>query len=251
MTAPLLPLQTPLSAIIFDCDGTLSAIEGIDELAKMNGVDDFVETLTADAMGKSGLTSELYRKRLDLVYPTEEQVIALGRHYFTNQVPDAAAVIQLFKRLKKSVYILSAGLAPAVSIFGELLGIAHDHIFAVNIQFDSQGLYLDYDSSSPLANRDGKRTLVTHLKTLHPDLLLIGDGLNDYAAHDLVTRFVGYGGVFYRKNIESLCTHYIRSLSMATLLPLSLTHSEVALLSTQEQRLYEKGVKAINEGPSA
>src|SRR5437016_3271945 len=86
-TTPRWQLQTPISAIIFDCDGTLSAIEGIDELAKNTGVSEAVQSLTAEAMGKSGLNPGLYQKRLDLTYPNREQVTALGYQYYAHKVP--------------------------------------------------------------------------------------------------------------------------------------------------------------------
>ena len=138
---PTWQLQTPIQAVLFDCDGTLASIEGIDELAKNNRVGGAVETLTADAMGKSGINFDLYQKRLDLVRPTQEQVITLGQHYFSNQVPDAKDVIALLQRLNKSVYLISAGLFPAVSLFGKLLQIPEENIFAVNIDFDTNGTF--------------------------------------------------------------------------------------------------------------
>ncbi|TAK75879.1 MAG: phosphoserine phosphatase, partial [Gammaproteobacteria bacterium] len=62
--APIWQPQAPIPAIVFDCDGTLSMIEGIDELAKHNGVSEAVQALTAEAMEKTGLHPDLYRQRL-------------------------------------------------------------------------------------------------------------------------------------------------------------------------------------------
>ena len=112
MTAANWQLQTPLDAIIFDCDGTLSAIEGIDELAKKNEVYEQVSSLTAEAMGRSGLNPHIYKNRLDLVRPTQEQVFALGMQYFAHRIPDIEAVLSVFRRLNKTIYIVSSGLTP-------------------------------------------------------------------------------------------------------------------------------------------
>ena len=248
MTSLQWQLETPLSAVIFDCDGTLSTIEGIDELAKNNGVSETVKSLTAEAMGKSGINQELYQKRLNLVYPTQKQVLDLGQHYFTHQVPDAKEIIRVFKRLNKVIYLVSAGLYPAVSIFAKLLQIPCENVFAVNIQFDAAGQYKDYDRTSPLIHHNGKQVVVNQLKTSHPTLMYIGDGLNDLVTYDIVTRFVGYGGVYYRENIATQCQYYIRTLSMAPLLPLSLTQEEYEKLTPPELHLYAKGVAAIQEG---
>lgn len=245
MTAPVWQLDHPINAIVFDCDGTLSIIEGIDELARTNGVGNAVQSLTAEAMEKTGLNPTLYQQRLALVAPKKEQVMALGRDYFTHQTPDAKAVIQILKRLNKAIYLVSGGLYPAVKIFGELLSIPSQHIFGVGIEFDQEGNYLTYDQTSPLIYNHGKREIVTQLKSQHQTIMHVGDGLNDYVTYDLVTRFVGYGGVFYRQNMAAACQYYIHTLSMAPLLPWSLTEQEYKTLNQEELALYHKGLAAI------
>ncbi len=238
----------PYSAIIFDVDGTLSAIEGIDYLAELNHVDAQVKALTATAMGKTGINAQLYKQRLDLVQPTQDQIFTLAKKYYQEQVPDADKVIAIFQRLGKSVYMLSAGILPAVKLLGAQLNIPADKIYAVNIQFDEKGKYVDFDHDSPLVNNDGKRLLAEQIKKHCPTILHIGDGLNDFSTHDLVTRFVGFGGVYYRSNIESLCEFYIRNKSLAALLPLTLTQEEVGMLQPDEQIVYALGLKAIANG---
>jgi len=248
MTIPDWQTKIPYSAIIFDVDGTLSAIEGIDQLAENNRVGDLVKSLTAAAMGEIGINPQLYQQRLDLVRPKQEQLLALGQQYYRERVLDADKVINIFQRLNKSVYMVSAGLLPAVTIFGSLLTIPKDRIYAVNILFDDQGNYLDFDRHSPLVTNDGKRQIAAQLISRHHHVLHIGDGLNDFSTHDLVTRFVGYGGVYYRQNIESLCEFYIKSRSLTALLPLSLTQAEFEQLMPDEQELYLLGIKAIQDG---
>lgn len=245
MVTPSWQLQTPISAIIFDCDGTLTSIEGIDELAKNNGVGESVQILTANAMGTTGINPELYQKRLDLVRPTHEQVIALGREYFSRRSPNSSEVIKLLQKLKKEVYLISAGLLPAVQIFGELLHIPKANIFAVDIQFDHQGSYLSYESNSPMVRNDGKRQVIAKIKATHPDLAFIGDGLNDLSARDLVKRFIGYGGAYYRENIAAQCDYYIATLSLAPLLSLVLTAEEENTLVAEDQKLLAAGLEAI------
>ena len=71
---------------------------------------------------------------------------------------------------------------------------------------------------------------------------LIGDGFSDYETYDLVTRFIGYGGAFYRENLEKLCHHYIRTSSLAPLLPVILTTNEYYQLNDEERKLFQKGL---------
>jgi phosphoserine phosphatase len=219
-------LTQPLDAIIFDCDGTLSHIEGIDELARENDVGEQVSELTAAAMGSVGMSPELYQQRLELVRPTQQQVIALAQKYFDHKAPDLLSVIHKLQSLNKNIYIVSAGLLPAVIGFGKLLNIPIENIFAVDIYFDHDGHYVDFDHSSPLVNANGKRVIVQQIKQKYAYLALIGDGLSDYEAHDLVTRFIGYGGAFYRENIKQLCEFYISGASMSLILDFCLTEKE-------------------------
>ncbi|OGT60121.1 MAG: hypothetical protein A3E85_03445 [Gammaproteobacteria bacterium RIFCSPHIGHO2_12_FULL_45_12] len=237
------PLDTPFSAIVFDCDGTLSTIEGIDELAKHNHTDDTVQALTQTAMGHAGLTVDIYEKRLNLVRPTKAQVESLGQHYLTHQIPDAKKVIHLFQQLQKTVYIISAGLYPAVTLFADHLAVPRANVFAVDIHFDAHGHYLDFDHDTPLTGGQGKRAMVTQLMAKHHQVLYVGDGLNDYAVHDIVTRFVGFGGAFYRENIASLCSFYLKTRSMAALLPLALTPQEIENLSPEQTALFKAGLR--------
>ncbi len=235
--------QSPLDGIIFDCDGTLSTIEGIDVLAEHNGCGKEVTALTADAMGTTGMNLELYQQRLALVNPSQTQIFNLEQEYYANRVEDAIEVIRILKHLNKSIYIVSAGLYPAVKLFGELLGIPEKNIYAVNIFFDEHGAYHDFDRTSPLVNRNGKRVIISEIIKHHKNTALIGDGLNDVEARDLVTRFIGYGGKFYRKNIAEMCEYYIRTPSFLPLLPLLLTQEEYIRLSDDEKKLYAEGQK--------
>lgn len=248
MLTPSWQLQTPVDAIIFDCDGTLSLIEGIDFLAENKGVGPRVKQLTADAMGKTGLTPDLYQTRLELVAPTLNQVTALGQDYFLNQTKDAQSIIQFFKKLNKSIYIVSAGLYPALAIFADLLGLSSDNVFAVDIEFDTLGNYVDFNHSSPLITNDGKQIIVNQLKKKHHTLAYIGDGLNDYSVYDLVRRFIGYGGAYYRENIAACCQFYITTLSLTPVVPLLLTQNEYQELEHEDRSLYQQGLVEIEQG---
>jgi phosphoserine phosphatase len=228
-------LEEPVDAIIFDCDGTLSHMEGIDELAAARQVGAVVKNLTAEAMGRGGLNPALYAERLNLVLPTRAQVDELGERYFQYKTPDLTLVLDVLKRLKKRIYIVSAGLMPAVAKFAELLKMNAENIFAVPIYFDETGNYLDFDRESPLVRELGKRVIVQQIKEKYPRCVYVGDGLNDLETYDLATRFIGYGGAYYRKNIEEQCEFYITASSMLPLLSLCLTEHELSFLAAEER----------------
>lgn len=237
--------ETPFDAIVFDCDGTLSHIEGIDELAKANNVGEQVMQLTAEAMGVTGINPELYQKRLDLVLPTAQQVQALGRSYLEYQAPDLVPVLKILRGLRKSIYVVSAGLYPAVVDFAKLLGLESNNVFAVDICFDAAGNYQDFDHNSPLVHANGKRLIAEQLCQRHKKIAYVGDGMNDYDTRDVVARFIGYGGAFYRENIKQKCQYYISAPSMAPLCPLLLTQQETSNLSSADKKYLEKGIALL------
>lgn len=235
-------LSHPISAIIFDCDGTLSKLEGINELAKIQGVEKEVSQLTEEAMSLHGLTPDVYQQRLALVKPTYQQVVDLGNDYFNNKTPCALQVINILTRLGKTIYLISAGVNPAVKLFGEQMQIPAQNIFAVDLQFNTHGEFLDFDHQSPLIYNEGKAIIIQEIKQYHEDLIYVGDGMNDLAAQKFVKRFIGYGGVFYRENIRQAADCYLTLPSFAPLLCLTLTLDEIKLLTQEEQKIYQQGV---------
>ncbi|HVY53002.1 MAG TPA: HAD-IB family phosphatase, partial [Gammaproteobacteria bacterium] len=205
MMKPDWQLKAPIDTIIFDCDSTLTRLEGIDELARYNNVGDTVARMTAQAMSTSGMNPDLFKARLELIKPTYKQMKQLSLDYFNHRSLDVIEMLEILKKLEKNIFIVSSGLNPSVTDFGKQLHIPAENIFAVNLKFSADGTYLDFDHSSPLIQRDGKRTIVAEIKKTHPRIVYIGDGMNDLEATDLCERFIGYGGVEYRHHIAERC----------------------------------------------
>ena len=81
---------------------------------------------------------------------------------------------------------------------------------------------------------------------LQGKVFLVGDGMNDAEARGAVELFVGYGGHGYREKIAALASVYLSHPSMAALLPIVLSSSEVNQLSEDDKQLYEKGLAVLN-----
>lgn len=238
-------LPQALDAVVFDCDSTLSGIEGINVMAQENGVFQAVYDLTERAMSLTGVDPGLYQARLDLVRPRVEQMARVADAYWSNVTPDVTGVIDCLHALGKAVYVVSAGLQGPVAEFAARLHIPAERVFAVDVYFDADGNYRDFERESPLTGAHGKSVVVNELKRQHPMLAHVGDGMNDLEAAQVVSRFIGYGGVCYRPGIASLCPYYIRSVSLAPLLPLVVTRREAHHLNHKHQALYEKGLAML------
>ena len=112
MTRPTLtPSWRPASAVdvvSFDCDATLSHLEGIDWLADRMGHGPAVEAMTYVAMRETGVCSSLYKDRLELVKPTQALMDELAAAYVETATEDAQAVIEALQAAGKTVCVLSS-----------------------------------------------------------------------------------------------------------------------------------------------
>lgn len=205
-------------AVVFDCDGTLSSVEGIVELAAWNDVESMVAELTEQAMGNTGMTPDIYSQRISATRPTKQQCLDLAKAYYEQRTPYIDEVLAHCRDQGVAVYIVSAGVNPAVTAFAEQLGIELSHVFAVDLSFDEQGRYVDFDHQSPMTTGGGKRLVIERIKQRHSRILYVGDGKNDLDVYDDVAQFVGYGGAYYRPAIEAQCEHYITDKSLQPLM---------------------------------
>lgn len=221
--------------IFFDCDSTLTTVEGIDILAEMAGKQWRVAVLTQAAMDGAIDLEAVYEKRLRTLRPTRKQIQAIRRVYKRNAVEDAAAVITALQALGHQVYIVSGGLAEPVEEFGVYLGVPRQNIHAVGVRYDQlagdwwQNLvpvneneqYLDYHEGA-LTVSNGKAQIIQELLDGQSGRsLLIGDGSSDLLAGTAVNLFVGYGGVVKRPRVLAEAPAFIHSASLAPLLALA------------------------------
>lgn len=203
--------------VIFDVDSTLCTIEGIDELARMKRVEDRIQPLTEKAMNGELTLDEVFAKRLEIIQPQREDLIQLGELYRTNLSPFVQHVVHGLQKKHYELAIMSGGYKEAILPLGQLLSIPSENIYANSLQFDEAGNYQDFDHSCPLWKEKGKKEIITHLKLSSPKIL-VGDGMSDALAKDVVDLFIGYGGVKNRNTVREIADEYIED--MRELLPL-------------------------------
>ena len=98
-------------SVIFDVDSTLCSIEGIDELARMKGVQDQIVPLTNQAMeGKLSL-EDVFSHRLEIIQPTERDIELLGNLYIQKLSSHIPEVIDELKK-KKDLRMLNSNSTP-------------------------------------------------------------------------------------------------------------------------------------------
>ena len=240
----------PIETFFFDFDGTLSLIEGIDELARMNGVGEQVRDITQRCMSTTGLSLSEYKERLEYVKPTTSQQEQLATMYKEHQTVGALETIQLLRSLGKNIYIISAGIKSTLLPLAKDLGIPPEHVFAVDVYNDNDGNYLGFNEQSYLVQPEGKNRQVVEILKNNERSLLLGDGYSDWEARMVVSRFVGFSGLSPKKWVRDNSKFYIANTNIYPIINLGLTHEEqMNLMSCSFHMTYfEQGLSDINNG---
>ena len=204
--------------VIFDCDSTLSAVEGIDELGREHRAE--VARLTELAMNGQLRLEEVYGQRLDKLRPTEAEVARLGQLYVERMVPGVPDTLAALQSAGVEVRILSGGLAPAVRVLSRHLGIPDARVAAVEVYFAADGSYAGFDRESPMTRSGGKRQWVEGQgdRLVRP-ILLVGDGATDLEVRPAIDAFAAFTGVVTRPDIVRQADVVIEGPSMTALLP--------------------------------
>jgi phosphoserine phosphatase len=223
-------VSPPFERIVFDCDSTLSTIEGIEELSANDPeLRRSIEDLTASAMNGKLRLDEVYGQRLSLINPKQIDVMRVGSRYVQTVVPGARELISGLRSLGKEVLIISGGVRLAVASFAAWLGVGDSNVHAVKVFFDAEDRYHDFDRQSVLARNDGKSTV---LRSLPPArTVFVGDGITDAEARDAVECFICFGGVVLREEVAAKADAVVSDAQLAALLPLLCSAEELERLS--------------------
>ncbi len=216
----------PYAAVAFDCDSTLSAVEGIDELARSAGVHAEVASMTARAMDGGTPLERVYGERLELIRPDAGAIRRLGELYVERVVPGAAEAIAALRALDKRVLVVSGGIRGAVTVLARHLDVPDSDVYAVALLHEAQGAYAGFDDGSPLARSGGKIEVLTRISDAHGPSVLVGDGVTDLEVTEAGIDFVGYGGVVERAEVRARAPVYVCDRDLTAVLPWLLTPSE-------------------------
>lgn len=221
----------PYGTVVFDCDSTLSAMEGIEELGAAHAA--ALAAMTRDAMDGRVPLEAVYARRLELVRPGRDDVARIARLYVERRLPHAGELVRALRKLGKRVRIVSGGLRQAVVPLARALGLEERDVEAVDVRFDAAGDYAGFDESSPLARSGGKAVVLARIGA-EPEagrVAFVGDGATDLEAAHLVARFVAYGGVERRPPVFAAARVTCDAPDFAALVPLLCAPAEIAALA--------------------
>jgi phosphoserine phosphatase len=204
--------------VCFDCDSTLSKIEGIDECAKQVGLGAEMAKLTEAAMNGELPLEAVYQQRLELIRPDRAAIAEIADLYIAQIVDGVAEVFQTLQQQQKQVHIISGGLRQAILPLAKLLNVPENQVHAVDIYFNDDGSYRDFNQQSPLAKTGGKSIICQQISSESEKIVMIGDGKTDLEAQQVGVKVIGFGGVVMRKIVAENADVYINQPSLVSVL---------------------------------
>lgn len=199
---------------VFDCDSTLSAIEGVDELAGFRSPDvrQQVAALTDLAMQGEIAIDEIFTRRMELIRPSREECEAIGQRYVETVEPTARQTLEALRAQGWTTVIVSGGFVPAIEPLARMLGI--ERIEAVPLTFEGDGGYAGFGQEYPTTRNGGKTEIVESLKQEYEAeaCVMVGDGVSDLEVKPVVDLFVGFGRYAVRDRVRREAGAFIHSL---------------------------------------
>ncbi|HEX9793229.1 MAG TPA: HAD-IB family phosphatase [Planctomycetota bacterium] len=229
--------------VFFDCDSTLSRLEGVDELARRRGAD--VAELTRLAMAGELPLDAVYGERLRRIGASAEDLEWLVERYSEEIVPGAAEVLVALAALGVAVHVISGGLLPAVAPFAARLGIPATRVHAV--PFDP-AVDLAATCAHPLARAGGKPLVIEQVCAAGPPRaarMLVGDGASDLEAAGSVGLFVGYGGIEARAQVREHADVFLAGEGLHAVALLAAGPARSAALERAAPQVYEYGLRSL------
>lgn len=203
-----------MKLIVFDCDSTLSRIEGIDELARLRGPDTFaqIEALTHAAMNGELAIAEIFERRLEIIRPSLSDCLEVGQLYIQQIEPTAAETLEQLRNDGWTTTIISGGFTQVIAPLARHLGI--ERVDAVPLRFEADGTYAGFDTDAPPTRNGGKPEIIQQLKSsLKPErVVMVGDGISDLETQPEVDTFIGFGRYTDREKVRRQADHFIMSL---------------------------------------
>lgn len=201
--------------LLFDCDSTLSAIEGVDELGRLRGPEVFkaVEEMTNAAMNGGTPMEAVFAKRLEMIQPTLAELESIGQKYIAQIEPTAVESLKAIRQAGWKIAIVSGGFTQAIRPLADYLGI--ERVEAVELKFKSDGTYAGYNESCPTSKTKGKNVIARKLRDEFQakPVILVGDGASDLEVKEDLDTFIGFGRYAVRPKVKAGADVFIYALS--------------------------------------
>lgn len=235
------PSRSRENLMFFDCDSTLSSIEGIDELARARGPEVYAQVvaLTDAAMNGEIPLDEVFPRRMEIIRPDRKTCEAVAAQYISTMMPGAVELITSLKKSGWMPVIVSGGFAPLIEPLAKHLGI--EYVEAVPLYLDKDGNYAGYGTGYPTTRNQGKNEIIREWKAamLPARTAMMGDGISDLETKSDVDWFIGFGGVVERAAVKAGAEYWVGDLSDKMIMRL-LTTGDIAAKKRSHEIISKK-----------
>lgn len=218
-----------MATVIFDFDSTLITCESLDEILSLKIINpkELQNIKLTTMQGMSGEISFLdsLEKRLYAASLSRLDFESFGNRAIDFLTPGMTGLIQDLLKQSVEIWIVSGAIREAIGPLGKKLGISQDRILSVELQWSSEGRFLQLDTTMAFNRSKWEGAQKASLNWSSPKVA-IGDGITDYALfeHGLVDHFLAFTQNVRReaileknvpevKNVDELRTHLERILS--------------------------------------
>lgn len=233
--------------VAIDVDSCLSGIEGIDLLAKIQGVGKAVTEMTKIAMGQGGFFNVALAKRLELIQPKENDLDYVSNIYIKNIVKDAQETIKLLKENGVDAILLSGGFKRSIIPLAEYVGIPIQNIYANDLIFNAVGEYLGFDGKNLLSQENGKKKQIKKLKYKKAGhYAIVGDGVSELETEPETDFRIGFGGFVQRERVIKEADVFLTEPTFVPLILLLLDPPKIRKIFYEQPENREILIKAFN-----
>lgn len=194
--------------IIFDFDSTLIQKESLELILEplLEGNSDKLAEI--EKITNLGMQGELnfrdsLEQRLAIASPTRQSIKGFADKYCPEILTDG--IKELIEKLKANgyqIWIFSGGLTESIEPFAEYLKIPKENIFAVEVQWSSDGTFKSLDKTNGAC--DSKLVAFEKVKDYFKgEVIAVGDGYTDYQLFEsgLADKFIAYTEHVERENV--------------------------------------------------
>ncbi|MBC7446861.1 MAG: phosphoglycerate dehydrogenase [Hymenobacteraceae bacterium] len=212
--------SSALPTLVIDFDSTFCRLEALDELAALALADQpdgaarltEIRHLTELAMAGELSFGDALRRRVALLGAHRRHIAPLVAHLQANVSESIRRNKTFFIRYADRVRIVSSGFREIIEPVVAEFGIPPENVFANTFTYDAAGAITGFDAANPLANDQGKITLLRTLD-LPGDVYVLGDGWTDYEIRQagLADRFYAYTENVERPRVVEAADHVLPS----------------------------------------
>ena len=176
----VLRLWRQAQAVCFDVDCTVTKQDALDNLGEFLGVGDQIRELTNSAMDGNMDLDEALQKRLDIMEPTVEKLVAYANSNPAEDrlVPGIKDLVKELQARNVEVFLISGGFRELVLPVAAVLNIPRSNIYAnrfVYLADDDMGpdgypciRVRGFDPKEPTSHEGGKPEAIRRIRALNP-----------------------------------------------------------------------------------